>query len=132
MVAKSLKNAVLAQMNGTKSEKMEALKDVARHGAAGGFGGFIYYTDTVPFARRNRSLIVERLNRDVEDTGSDSVVGMLRAWPTFKHYSTPEIDAMWAAYLMGKKNDDATLENALAWYALEAVAGDVEYDRDAA
>lgn len=122
---KSLTNAVLAQLNGTPTEKKDTLRDVMRGGADAGFSGFIYYNETVPFANKNRDLIVARLHEDVSNYGADSVVGMIKDWRTFKHYTPREIDAMWAEYLTGKDSEDVTLANALAWYALETVAHDV-------
>lgn len=123
---KSLREAVMEQLNGTRAEKRAALRDVARHGADGGFGGFIYYSDTVPFAEKNRDLIVTYLNADVQDFGAGSVVAMMKGWPLFKHYTLAEVDRMWAEYLTGKVGDDVTLVNALAWYALESVAHQME------
>ena len=51
---KTLINAVIRKLGGTYY-----LYDIRSHGISGGFPGFTYYSDTVKFASRYRSLLLD-------------------------------------------------------------------------
>ena len=116
--------AVVRQFGGLAAF-LESAPDIARHGAGGGWPGFTYYSDTVPFARRHRADILDSLSDLAEDcygrganaytvlAGVDCLAGM----------AAEDI----AAALYQRGHDDAgTVYNALAWYALEEVARAVD------
>ena len=65
-VPASLIRAVVRQSGGW-AEWDQTARDVTRGGADGGFHGFIYDRDTVPFAERNRDAIVEMAKQQAED-----------------------------------------------------------------
>ena len=113
----------------------ECLIDVAspdHGGAEGGYPGFTYYSDTIPFFESNRKEILSILEADADDYGmdlDDIVMGIpcLRLskddheeWRTYKRavnrllYSNRKVD--W------DRPEEAQIANALAWYSLESVA----------
>jgi hypothetical protein len=67
------------------------LADCAKHGADGGFPGFIYYCDTLSFFRRNRQDIVKNMELTAKELGED-VVGMVQGFSVFR-YETPPTPA---------------------------------------
>ena len=107
--------SVIRQSGGWADFK-EMAPDVANHGAASGFGGWTYYTDTVKFAKSNRRSIAQLCANYAEDSG----VGALEMIQGFncigKDYSLEEIGQC----LYGK-GQDTTILNGLAWFALEEV-----------
>lgn len=106
----NLQKAVIEQMGYDTKDKKEvaeatsSLKDVAEHGASGGYTGFTYYTDTVEFHDKNESEIWDQLYNDADDMGMN----------------IPEL----IASFNGAKDVGSAeqLKNLLAWYALETVA----------
>ncbi len=113
----SLTRAVIRQMGGWASFK-ESAPDVANHGIDGGFHGFIYYTDTMQFANKNKDDLDELLSSDAQEFGFDSVPAFIQSFRCVgTDWSQDEI----ARALYGKKRDHTTVLNAIAWYAAEAV-----------
>ena len=112
-----LKRAVMRQFGDSESF-YESVSDIANYGASGGVSGFIYYSDTVAFTKRNKSKIMGCLSELSCDIG-ESIVSMLSHWRCFKGLSEGEI----MEGLYNPKSDNKTcVYNALAWYALEEVA----------
>jgi hypothetical protein len=108
-----LAEAVVEQMGGEESF-LSSWEDIINHGISGGFSGFIYYSDTTDFAKRNIRLIREMAKQQADDFG----IGMLEMIKGFnclnKAYSEDEIgETLW-----GNAGDQQIL-NALAWYASE-------------
>lgn len=94
----------------------ESIEDVNRHGIAGGFSGFIYYSDTVNFWRKYKAEIITML----EDLCSDLGEGLLETVFNWLDgdWSTTEIGAA----IYGKYSADFdVIYNALAWFAAEEV-----------
>lgn len=125
-----LTEAVINQCGGW-DDFIESAQDVANHGADGGtFGNFIYYSDTCKFYQDNRTIILRAFQDQCIDLGET----MAQALASFRciHglYAIPECES----FLMGLNDEDSTdFENALAWWALEAVCRDYvdwEYSRD--
>lgn len=115
-IPETLVRAVVRQAGGWESFE-EAAPDIARHGIDGGFHGFIYHTDTLKFAKKNRASIAEL----AESQASDFGMGVLEMIQGFRclgiEYSTGEI----ARCLYGS-GDDTQILNAFAWYAGEETA----------
>ena len=112
---KQLKNAVIRQLGGKDS-----LEDIANHGIDGGFTGFIYYTDTVAFYKRQRKNILELAKAMASDFGQD-VVSMIAGFNCLT--DDDETRESIARCLWGRVTDDDTqVANALAWFAAEEVA----------
>lgn len=113
--------AVKRQLHGTKQEKVETLRDVARGGADAGFGGFCYYSETTSFYRKHKTLIVELVEDMANDFGENPIEMVFRFRCLNQEFTQAEV----AKVLYGPwKDDDAhtMVGNALAWFALEAVA----------
>jgi len=112
-----LKRAVMRQFGDSESF-YESVSDIANYGASGGVSGFIYYSDTVNFTKRNKNKIMQSLTELSNDIG-ESIVSMLSHWQCLKGMSQCEI--MEGLY-NPKSDNKTTVYNALAWYALEEVA----------
>jgi len=112
-----LKRAVMRQF-GDNESFYESVPDIANHGASGGVSGFIYYSDTVNFTKRNKNKIMQSLTELSNDLG-ESIISMLSRWQCLKGMSQCEI--MEGLY-NPKSDNKTTVYNALAWYALEDVA----------
>lgn len=112
-----LKRAVMRQFGDSESF-YESVPDIANYGASGGVSGFIYYSDTVNFTKRNKDKIMHSLTDLSNDIG-ESIVSMLSRWQCLKGMSQRDImDGLYNS----KSEDKDTVYNALAWYALEDVA----------
>lgn len=121
-----LTRAVLKQIGGDR----ETLKDVARHGAAGGFCGFTYYKDTSAFYRKNREEIKKLLGETSENYG-EGLFSMVCNFVCLRDWKVTEDQV--AAVLFGKfgeidEEDETQIENALAWFALEEIARELSPD----
>lgn len=144
-ISEKLVRAVLRQLGGG-AEAWDSLRDVAGHGADGGFGGFIYYTDTVGFFKRYRAEIVELARRMADDLG-EGVVEMVAGFNCLggqrlrgrfgasdsarKDALAEYIDSAGRCIYGGRLTDDDTnVANALAWFALEEVARAAEDCRE--
>ena len=104
------------------AELIQLLSDVSIHG---GYGSFIYHTDTCKFARGNMPLIIEQLKEDASNYGVDVFEIVSNFNCLNENYPAFEI-----ASVIFDQADEATINdgadtqilNALAWYALEEVA----------
>lgn len=112
-----LVRAVVRQIGGWASFK-ESASDVANHGADGGFSGFIYYTETVKFAKRQRASILEMAKEQASDFGTE-VYAMIANFGCLGEYSATDVAE--AIHNPRSTNGQQVL-NALAWYALEETA----------
>lgn len=112
-----LKRAVMRQF-GDSEYFYESVPDIANYGASGGVSGFIYYSDTVNFAKRNKDKIMQSLTELSDDIG-ESIISMLSHWQCLRGMS--QRDIMDGLYNSKSEYKD-TVYNALAWYALEDVA----------
>ena len=111
---------VVRQIGGWESFKEHA-SDVAMYGASGGFGGFIYYTDTCRFYAVNRDAILEAV-RDMCDGLGEEPIQFVRS---FNCLDATESEVGLTLY-GSKKQHDTQVANALAWFALEEVARSFE------
>lgn len=120
-IDEKLIRAVIHQFGGWK-DFQESAEDIARHGANAGWCGFTYYNDTVPFAERNKTLILAMVKEQANDFGSN-LYNMIAGFNCLNLESWEVAEA-----LHEKSSPERTsVYNALAWYALEEVAR--EYDR---
>jgi len=67
---KKLITAVKRNLGGDVKQQ---LKDITNHGISGGFGGFIYYSDTVKFFKNNRAEIIELVREMAQEFGQDPI-----------------------------------------------------------
>jgi len=114
-IPESLVRAVVKQMGGWESFK-ESAPDITRHGISGGFHGFLYYSETVPFAKRNRKAILEMATQQADDFGA-GLVEMIKGFNCLKGATETEIVEGLAGV-----TDETQVPNGLAWYAGEEVA----------
>lgn len=117
----SLVRAVVRQMGGWESFT-ESAPDICRHGIDGGFNGFIYYTDTEPFAKRNLEAINELASGQAQELGSDSTLAMIRGFGCFRGDTLSDGELMRALCHGKNPPDGPNILNALAWYAGEEVS----------
>ena len=116
----SLIRAVIRQMGGWETFTNYA-PDITRYGINGGFNGFICYTDTLPFAKRNRAHIAKLAQEQADDFGTPALE-MVRSFNCFRQ-SPPDFASISTALYGGRSQEDTdTVLNALAWYAAEEVA----------
>jgi hypothetical protein len=99
------------------------LADCAKHGADGGFPGFIYYEETIVFFLRNRKDIVKNLEHTADELGED-IIGMVQHFGVFRHDIPPSVgDIGRALWDTGKVRDNLTsLYNVFAWFCLEEIS----------
>ena len=112
----SLIRAVIRQAGGWDSFK-EIAKDVCDHGADCGFSGFIYYNETVPFAKRNKKAILAYAEEMAKDVG-DADEFVLIAGFNCLDISVSEV----AEAIYNPRSEHRTeVFNAMAWFTLEEV-----------
>lgn len=95
----------------------DTLIDIVSDGAACGWSGFTYYSDTTQFARDNMLLIKEQL----EILSSELGIGMLEMVTGFTCLNNNCTLEEVAQTIYGQHGREEIL-NALAWFALEEVA----------
>jgi len=121
-----LQQAVIEQMGYDEltPECAATLKDVMRspYGAAAGFSGFIYYSETCKFFEDNKDLIMQQLIEDRWSIGYNSLTEMLKSFNCFKDVDTYNIEQFLINSDDESNEDETTLKNGLAWYALEETA----------
>ena len=116
----------LSDENELNEYNASTLKDVANHGADAGFVGFTYYSDTCKFFDDNKDLIMEQLLEDRASIGYSSLTKMLSSFKCFKDVDTYDIEAFLINSDDESNEEQTTLKNGLAWYALESVAWQLE------
>lgn len=121
--------AVLNQLGGGADAVQSAL-DAAEHGADGGFGGFIYYSETGRFTARNRIAIAQAVADMADDLG-ESPIDMVRGFRCLAGLEDADEAIAVALYGGRARNSDVQqsvdlVENALAWFALEEVGRAIE------
>lgn len=117
-ISEKLIRAVVRQSGGWEGFKDHA-EDIANYGAAGGFLGFTYYTETCAFYARNRAAILECARNMADDLGED-LTAMVRGFNCLGDgYTSDEIGET----LYGScAKHNTYVANALSFYALEEVA----------
>ena len=107
--------AVVRQLGGYDEFKQSA-QDITRHGISGGYGGFIYYTDTVAFTQNNKKAILELAANLADDIGEDTI----KMIGNFNGLKMDSVEVAEAIY--NPKSDNKTqVFNALAWFVAEEV-----------
>ena len=114
-----LVRAVVSQFGGWEQFTQSA-PDVCSGGIDGGFNGFIYYSDTEAFARRNRRLIAELAESQADDFGTE-VSKMIQGFGCFRGSDVASSEIGRALYAGENQADGHNVLNALAWYAGEEV-----------
>lgn len=107
----------------------EQLEDVARHGADAGWPGFTYYSDTVAFYKAHKAEILARAEEDAKEFGQD-MIEMVRGFRCLGNNSKPDYSPteIGEALFSGRGECADLIRNAMAWYALEEVARELNPD----
>jgi hypothetical protein len=113
----SLVRSVVRQVGGWGSFT-EMAEDVSNHGADGGFSGFVYYSDTVPFAKRNLDALLRTCRDMARDFGDGDEYQLIAGFNCLKM----TVGEVAGAIHNPKHEDRTTVLNALAWFALEEVS----------
>ena len=124
-----LQQRVIEQLSGESElnqDNASTLKDVTNGGADAGFSGFIYYNETCKFFDDNKDLIMEQWLEDRWSIGYNSLTEMLSSFKCFKDVDTYDIEAFLINSEDESNEEQITLKNGLAWYALESVAWQLE------
>lgn len=103
-------------------------QDINNHGIDGGFSGFIYYSDTVSFFKRNKAEIVEL----VKEMASEFGISPIEFVKSFNCLGkNDDWEAEIAECLYGRLSEDnLTVPNALAWFAGEEAAREYMNDQE--
>ena len=103
-------------------ELTKQLQKCAEHGADSGFPGFILYTETVPFFKKNRHDIVNHMEQTAADMGTD-IITMVQDFGVFRKSEKPTPSQVGKALYDSRIWPELyTLYNVFAWYALEEVS----------
>lgn len=123
----SLTAAVLEQLGGDSDETRNTLREVAEHSADAGWTGFTYYSDTLAFFAANKAAIIARLKEDGVEFGQDPLA-IVAGFGCLKGLKLSHTDIAEAIYRPGESEHFQTVRNALAWYALEEIARELNPD----
>lgn len=120
---KRLINAAIKGLNIDEND-IDACRicDVTEHGMQSGFGSFIYYSDTHPFAMKYRSLIVKLLEEQADELGEE-VVSMVSGFNQFRNEPIDN-DTRKDLYKYiggGKLTIENNITNLMCWFAVEEV-----------
>ena len=126
-----LTHYVIKQLGFEKLEDEElrsTLEDMTNNGADGGFGGFIYYSETNKFARENMHLILDQV-KELADNLGETPLEMISS---FRSLKDDKLDPLEIASIIYERTSpesqadgtETVVLNALAWFALEEVARD--------
>lgn len=131
----SLQQAVITQLgyswNNPCQELVDTLEDISKYGISGGFSGFIYYTETFEFCVEHGPEILKALKALANDLGM-STIELVRSFACIDSDIEEEhiLDAFFVCkYRTETENieDDGRMVcNALAWFAAEEVARELE------
>ena len=120
-----LVGAVIRQFGGWDYFREQA-HDVANYGIAGGFSGFIYYSETVSFAKKHKNLIIESIRQFADDVVGESFTEVIANFNCLKNSGIADSEVL-TCLMSPRSCDEYVLQqvyNALAWYAGETVAQD--------
>ena len=96
------------------------LAEVAQHGAGTGWNGFINYSDTLAFYKAHKADILALAKQLADDLGED-MLNMIAGFGCLKAEKlTP--DEIAEALYSGRGVVTTTVRNAMAWFALEETA----------
>ncbi len=122
----ALIRAVVRQLGGWEYFQEKA-PDIANHGADGGYGGIIYYCDTVPFSRKHKKLIVALAEDLARDIGEGDAFQLIASFNCLKELELSPGRIAALIYGTEPKDDDGSadftsIHNALCWFAAEEVS----------
>ena len=110
---KNLINAVISRVS------LDSVEDIVKHGISGGFGGFIYYADTIKFFDRYRAEILDLLKEQADGLGEKPMDFAL----SFRCFN-PDCETAIGQFIYGGRmtaDETTQVKNGFAWYAAEEV-----------
>ncbi len=118
-----LQQAIIEQLgfaDQDDAELTETLSDICAHGMDAGFGGFIYYHETMSFAEQHKAAILEMARDMADDLGMDGAYSLISSFGCLgDEYTT---DSVADAIHEPDHEDRAQVLNAMAWFAAEEFA----------
>jgi hypothetical protein len=120
--------AILRRLN------RDELRDVAQHSADAGWSGFTYTADTVAFYRAHKADILALAKQMADDMGQDMLelirgFGCLQGRNAFgNRVPGYELSEIAEAIHSGRGEAADTIRNAMAWFALEETARELNPD----
>lgn len=108
--------AVIRQSGGW-GDFQDMAQDICNYGISGGFGGWIYYTETCQFYAKNQGAIVAL----VEQWANDSNLSPIDFVAGF-HCCDADNPNVGKTLYGNKRQHDTIVANALAWFVAEEVA----------
>lgn len=104
-----------------KNLDKEDFVDIYNYGTHGGYGNFIYYSDTVPFWRQNKQQIVQLLIEEANSLG-EGVLEMVRHFNCIgEDYELYEIgECIFGNY---SDSNDKCIYNELVLFSVQKVVG---------
>jgi len=123
---KKLINAVIENLGYddlNDPELIQQLKDITNHGIGGGFGGFIYYSETTSFFNENRKEIIE-LVKEMSFSLGEGMIELVASFNCLKNMDVTydEIGNVLFCVETDNRNEKMIIKNALSWFAGEEVA----------
>jgi len=125
---KKLINAVIENLGYddlNDPELITTLQDITNcpHGIAGGFGGFIYYSETTSFFNENRKEIIELVKNMSFELG-EGMIELVASFNCLKDMDVTldEIGNVLFCVETDNRNEKMLIKNALSWFACEEVA----------
>ena len=109
--------AVIRQSGGWQSFQ-EIAPDIGKHGIAGGFSGWIYYTETCELYAKNQASIVKLVEYQSKEFDYHSAQDMVKS---FRSLDATLSEICYTLH-GNKRQHDTQVANALAWFAAEEVA----------
>ena len=119
-----LVRATIKQLGGWNTDTAQNCYDIANFGIDGGFHGFIYYTDTVAFFKRNKHHILELAENEASAFGETDALSFFASFSCMKHLDISETEIAKAVFT-GKGELVDRILNCLAWYAAETVCREI-------
>lgn len=118
--------AVVNQLGGWETFQEKA-PDISNHGAAGGFGGIIYYAETVAFTKKHKKSIIECAEQLAADIGEGDAFQLIAGFNCLKDLELSPGRIAGLIYGKEPRDDDGqcdytSLFNALCWFAAEEVS----------
>jgi hypothetical protein len=126
----TIRNVIIALGYNPADERIENLKEISgnladcsKHGADGGFPGFIHHSETIAFFLRNRRDIIKNLELTAEALGTD-LIKMIQGFGVFRYITPPATGTIGKAlWDTGRVQESLTdLYNLFAWFCLEEIS----------
>jgi hypothetical protein len=118
--------ATVAQFGGWE-RFTESAADVTNHGINGGFGGFVYCSETCKFFTKNRTMIMELAEEQAQQIGDGGALEMIQSFNCFSSGNYPNrkpdyTQSVIAEAIYKGNGEEATqIQNGMAWFAGEEV-----------